>query len=70
MTGTDNKTLARLVLEEIFPADDEDTLREVISDRFVNHEAHPERRPGWARSRCSCTCSTMRSASSGGRSTT
>ena len=46
MTSTDNKTLARLVLEEIFPANDEDALREVVSDRFVNHEAPPGTPPG------------------------
>jgi predicted ester cyclase len=46
MTGTDNKTLARRVLEEIFPANDTDALREVISDQFVNHEAPPGTPPG------------------------
>ena len=34
---TDNKTLARRVLEEIFPANDMDALREAIGDQFVNH---------------------------------
>jgi predicted ester cyclase len=41
MTGTDTKTLARRVLEEIFPANDLDALREAVSDQFVNHEAPP-----------------------------
>ena len=41
MTGTDNKTLARRVLEEIFPANDLAALREAVSDQFVNHEAPP-----------------------------
>lgn len=35
----DIKQVARRVLEEIFPADDETALAEVISDDFVNHEA-------------------------------
>jgi predicted ester cyclase len=46
MTSTDNRTLARRVLEEIFPANDDDALREVISDQFVNHEAPPGTPPG------------------------
>jgi len=46
MTATDNTAVARRVLEEIFPANDEDALREVISDRFVNHEAPPGTPPG------------------------
>jgi len=46
MTGTDNKVVARRVLEEIFPANDEAALREVISDQFVNHEAPPGTPPG------------------------
>jgi predicted ester cyclase len=46
MSGTDNKLVARRVLEEIFPADDETALREVISDEFVNHEAPPGTPPG------------------------
>jgi predicted ester cyclase len=41
MTSTDNKALARRVLEEIFPANDMAALREAISDEFVNHEAPP-----------------------------
>jgi predicted ester cyclase len=46
MSGTDNKMVARRVLEEIFPANDEAALREVISDEFVNHEAPPGTPPG------------------------
>jgi predicted ester cyclase len=46
MTGSDNKTVARRVLEEIFPANDESALREVISDQFVNHEAPEGTAPG------------------------
>ncbi|MGA9102936.1 ester cyclase [Aeromicrobium sp.] len=46
MTGSDSKSVARRVLEEIFPANDEDALREVISDDFVNHEAPPGTPPG------------------------
>jgi len=45
-TSTDNKTLARRVLEEIFPANDVDALRQVISDDFVNHEAPAGTPPG------------------------
>jgi predicted ester cyclase len=41
MTDSDNMILARRVLEEIFPANDLDALRETISDHFVNHEAPP-----------------------------
>jgi predicted ester cyclase len=41
VTGTDNKPLARRVLEEIFPANDLDALRQAVSDQFVNHEAPP-----------------------------
>jgi len=33
-TSTANKTLARRVLEEIFPANDVNALRQVISDDF------------------------------------
>lgn len=39
MTDVDIKSVARRVLEEIFPADDEAALAEVISEDFVNHEA-------------------------------
>jgi predicted ester cyclase len=35
----DIKKAARRVLEEIFPADDETALAEVVSEDFVNHEA-------------------------------
>ena len=45
-TSTDNKTLARRVLEEIFPANDVDALRQVTSDDFVNHEAPAGTPPG------------------------
>ena len=41
-----NKALARRVLEEIFPNNDVDALREVVSDQFVNHEAPPGTPPG------------------------
>ena len=44
----DSKQVARRVLEEIFPADDETALAEVISDDFVNHEAPPGTPPGTA----------------------
>ena len=44
----DIKQVARRVLEEIFPADDETALAEVISDDFVNHEAPPGTPPGTA----------------------
>jgi predicted ester cyclase len=44
----DIKQVARRVLEEIFPADDEAALAEVISDDFVNHEAPPGTPPGTA----------------------
>jgi predicted ester cyclase len=46
MTTDDNKAVARRVLEEIFPANDVDALRDVISDQFVNHEAPPGTPPG------------------------
>jgi predicted ester cyclase len=42
----DNKTAARRVLEEIFPANDEAALREVVSDQFINHEAPEGTPPG------------------------
>lgn len=41
-----NKAAARRVLEEIFPANDEAALREVVDDGFVNHEAPPGTPPG------------------------
>ena len=46
MATIENKAVARRVLEEIFPANDDDALREVISDQFVNHEAPPGTPPG------------------------
>ena len=52
-TSTANKTLARRVLEEIFPANDVNALRQVISDDFVNHEAPAGHHQAWGRSRCS-----------------
>lgn len=48
MTGTDIRATARRVLEEIFPADDEAALAEVISSDFVNHEAPAGTPPGLA----------------------
>ena len=42
----DIKAVARRVLEEIFPADDEAALAEVTSQDFVNHEAPPGTPPG------------------------
>ena len=48
MSGADNKLAARRVLEEIFPANDEVALRELVSDEFVNHEAPPGTPPGMA----------------------
>ena len=42
----DNKMAARRVLEEIFPANDEAALREVVSDQFINHEAPEGTPPG------------------------
>lgn len=46
MTTTDVKTVARRVLEEVFPANDDAALATLISDRFVNHEAPPGTPPG------------------------
>lgn len=46
MTDSDIKTAARRVLEEIFPADDEVALAEMISEDFVNHEAPAGTPPG------------------------
>ncbi|MEP6649889.1 MAG: ester cyclase [Lapillicoccus sp.] len=48
MISDENKRVARRVLEEIFPANDEDALREVIGDQFVNHEAPEGTPPGLA----------------------
>ena len=46
-TGQDNiKARARRVLEDIFPADDEQQLSQLISESFVNHEAPPGTPPG------------------------
>jgi predicted ester cyclase len=42
----DDIAVARRVLEEIFPADDEAALAEVIGEDFVNHEAPPGTPPG------------------------
>jgi predicted ester cyclase len=41
-----NKAAARRVLEEVFPANDQKALRELIDDGFVNHEAPPGTPPG------------------------
>ena len=46
MTTTDIKTIARRVLEEVFPANDDAALATLISDQFVNHEAPPGTPPG------------------------
>ena len=46
MTMEENKKVARRVLEQIFPANDEGALREVISDQCVNHEAPAGTPPG------------------------
>lgn len=46
MNKHSNKTIARRVLEEIFPADDEEALAQTISADFVNHEAPPGTPPG------------------------
>jgi predicted ester cyclase len=46
MSTTDNKLLARRVLEEVFPANDDVALGELISDQFVNHEASNGTPPG------------------------
>ncbi|RBM19209.1 ester cyclase [Prauserella sp. PE36] len=44
--SNDVKTIARRVLEEVFPADDEAALATLVSDEFVNHEAPPGTPPG------------------------
>jgi predicted ester cyclase len=41
-----NKAAARRFLEEVFPANDEMALRELVDDSFVNHEAPPGTPPG------------------------
>ena len=46
MTSTENKKVARRVLEEVFPANDVEALRDVVSDEFVNHEAPEGTPPG------------------------
>ncbi|MGI8625510.1 MAG: ester cyclase [Geodermatophilaceae bacterium] len=46
MSSTDIASPARRVLEEVFPADDEAALAEVISEDFINHEAPPGTPPG------------------------
>ena len=43
---SDITSTARRVLEEIFPADDETALAEVVSPEFVNHEAPAGTPPG------------------------
>jgi predicted ester cyclase len=46
---SENSTaIARRVLEEVFPADDEAALSELVSDTFINHEAPPGTPPGMA----------------------
>lgn len=45
-SALDIKSTARRVLEEIFPANDEAALAEVLSDEFINHEAPPGTPPG------------------------
>ncbi|MBA3279445.1 MAG: ester cyclase [Geodermatophilaceae bacterium] len=46
MSGTDIASVVRRVLEEVFPANDDVALAELISDEFVNHEAPPGTPPG------------------------
>jgi len=46
MSSTDSKTIARRVLEDVFPADDEAALTQLVSENFVNHEAPPGTPPG------------------------
>ncbi len=46
MSSTDIASAARRVLEEVFPADDEAALAELISEDFINHEAPPGTPPG------------------------
>ena len=41
MDTDQTRTAARRVLEEVFPADDEVALAELISPDFVNHESPP-----------------------------
>ena len=46
MTMTEDKARARRVLEEVFPANDQAALRDLVSEEFVNHEAPPGTPPG------------------------
>lgn len=46
MSESVNKTNARRVLEEAFPANNQSLLAGLVSDRFVNHEAPPGTPPG------------------------
>ena len=46
LTVDENKANARRVLEEVFPANDQTALRELMDDSFVNHEAPPDTPPG------------------------
>ena len=41
-----NKAVARRVLEEIFPANDVEALRDAVDEEFVNHEAPAGTPPG------------------------
>lgn len=41
-----NKAAARRVLEEVFPANDQTTLHELLDETFLNHEAPPGTPPG------------------------
>ncbi|MBA3339912.1 MAG: ester cyclase [Geodermatophilaceae bacterium] len=46
MSNTDTASIVRRVLEEVFPADDEAALAELISEDFINHEAPAGTPPG------------------------
>ena len=46
LTVDQNKAIARRVLEEVFPANDDAALHELMDDSFVNHEAPPGTPPG------------------------
>jgi predicted ester cyclase len=46
MSTDDVKALATVVLEKVFPADDEEALAAYVSDEFVNHEAPVGTPPG------------------------
>lgn len=46
MSNDEVRAVARRVLEEIFPANDDAALAEVVSEDFVNHEAPPGTPPG------------------------